>query len=198
MEANEPEDRDYINMRCNRSHFTLRRNESHCACPCLISEAEERKDRYESLLPFINCLIFGLPMKQKRNWKSVSHVRLFATLCNIQFLGLSRPEYWSGYPFPSPKDFPNPGIKPRSPALQVDSLPAEPPGKPTNTGVVACPFTSCSSQPRNRTGVSCIAGGFFTSWAMVDCNSWKHYKHRVLWSQKFSIKFDRYVLIILK
>ena len=42
----------------------------------------------------------------------------------------SRPEYWSGYPFPSPGDLPNPGIKPRSPALQADSLPAEPPGKP--------------------------------------------------------------------
>ena len=45
----------------------------------------------------------------------------------------SRPEYWSG-PFPSPEDLPNPGIEPRSPALQVDSLPAEPQGKPRNTG----------------------------------------------------------------
>ena len=38
-------------------------------------------------------------------------------------------------PFPSPGDLPNPGIEPRSPALQVDSLPAEPPGKPKNSGV---------------------------------------------------------------
>ena len=38
-------------------------------------------------------------------------------------------------PFPSPGDLPNPGIKPRTPALQVDSLPSEPPGKPKNTGV---------------------------------------------------------------
>ena len=37
--------------------------------------------------------------------------------------------------FPSPRDLPNPGIKPRSPALQADSLPAEPQGKPKNTGV---------------------------------------------------------------
>ena len=37
--------------------------------------------------------------------------------------------------FPSPEDLPNPGIEPRSPALQVDSLPAEPQGKPKNTGV---------------------------------------------------------------
>ena len=40
----------------------------------------------------------------------------------------SRPEYWSGQPFPSPGDLPNLGIKPRSPSLQADSLPSEPPG----------------------------------------------------------------------
>ena len=44
-----------------------------------------------------------------------------------------RPEYWSGWPFPSPGDLPNPGIEPMSPALQVDSLPAEPQGQPKNT-----------------------------------------------------------------
>jgi len=37
--------------------------------------------------------------------------------------GISRQEYWSGLPFPSPGDLPNPGIKPTSPAWQVDSLP---------------------------------------------------------------------------
>ena len=47
----------------------------------------------------------------------------------------SRPEYWSGYPFPSPGDLPNSGIKPRSPALQANSLPAEPPEKFKNTVV---------------------------------------------------------------
>ena len=47
----------------------------------------------------------------------------------------SRPGYWSGWPFPSPRDLPNPGIKPRSPALRADSLPAEPQGKPQNTVV---------------------------------------------------------------
>ena len=47
----------------------------------------------------------------------------------------SRPEYWSGYPFSSPGDLPNPGIEPRSSALQADSLPAEPQGKPKNTGL---------------------------------------------------------------
>ena len=41
----------------------------------------------------------------------------------------SRPEYWSGFPFPSPGDLPNPGLKPRSLALQADSLSTEPQGK---------------------------------------------------------------------
>ena len=50
-------------------------------------------------------------------------------------MDFSRSEYWSGYPFPSPGYIPNPGIKPRSPVVQVDSLPVEPQGKPKNTGV---------------------------------------------------------------
>ena len=53
----------------------------------------------------------------------------------MQSMEFSRPEYWSGYPFPSPGDLPIPGIEPRSPALQEDSLPAEPQGKSKNTGV---------------------------------------------------------------
>ena len=44
-------------------------------------------------------------------------------------MGFSRQEYWSGLPFPSPGDLPDPGIEPRSPALQADTLPSEPPGK---------------------------------------------------------------------
>jgi len=45
-------------------------------------------------------------------------------------MGFSRQEYWSGLPFSSPGDLPNPGIKARSPALQADALTSEPPGKP--------------------------------------------------------------------
>ena len=47
-------------------------------------------------------------------------------------MGFSRQEYWSGLPCPSPVDLSNLGIKPRSPALQVDSLLSEPPGKPSS------------------------------------------------------------------
>ena len=50
-------------------------------------------------------------------------------------MGFSRQEYRNRLPFPSPGDLPNPGIKPRSPALQADSLLSEPPGKPKNTEV---------------------------------------------------------------
>ena len=46
-------------------------------------------------------------------------------------MGFSGQEYWSGLPFPSPGDLPNPGIEPGSPALQADSLPTELLGKPT-------------------------------------------------------------------
>ena len=59
-------------------------------------------------------------------------VRLFATLWTVALqaplsMGFSRQEYWSGLPFPSPGDLPDPRIKLRSPALQVDSLLSEPP-----------------------------------------------------------------------
>ena len=52
--------------------------------------------------------------------------------CNHQAplcMGFFRQEYWSGLPFPSPGDLPNPGIELRSLALHVDYLPSEPPGK---------------------------------------------------------------------
>ena len=51
-------------------------------------------------------------------------------------MGFSRQEYWSGLPFPSPRDLPNPGIEPRSPALEADTLTSEPPGKPNKTGAL--------------------------------------------------------------
>ena len=66
---------------------------------------------------------------RKGKWKSLSRVQLFATPWTVQSMQFSRLE-----PFPSP-DLPNPGIKPRPPALQAYSLPAEPQGKPKNTGV---------------------------------------------------------------
>ena len=64
-----------------------------------------------------------------------SRVQLFATLWAVAHqtplsMGFSRQEYWSGLPFPSPEDLSNPGIEPKSPTLQADSLPSEPLRKP--------------------------------------------------------------------
>ena len=66
--------------------------------------------------------------------KSLSRFQLFATLWTVAYqaplsMGFSRQQYWSGLPFPSPEDLPDPGIKPRSPAMQADALSSEPPGK---------------------------------------------------------------------
>ena len=66
----------------------------------------------------------------------LSHVQLFATPCIVALqaplsMRFSKQEYWNGLHFPSLGDFPDPGIEPMSPmspALQVDSLPAEPSG----------------------------------------------------------------------
>ena len=82
----------------------------------------------------------GILEDRKVKVKATHCVYLFATPWTIACqtplpTELSRQEYWSGLPFPSPEDIPNPEIKPRSPALQADSLPSEPLGKPKNTGV---------------------------------------------------------------
>ena len=92
---------------------------------------------------------------------------------------------WVLFSFPPPGDLPDPGIEPGSPTSQADSLLSEPPGKvkvkvtqlhltlcdPMDYGIlqarilewVAFPFSRGSSQPRDQTQVSRIAGGFFTS-----------------------------------
>ena len=76
-----------------------------------------------------------LPSRKKVKVKSLSHVRLFATPQTVAYkappsMGFPRQEYWSGLPFPSPENLPNPGIKPRSPTSQADALLSEPPEKP--------------------------------------------------------------------
>ena len=72
--------------------------------------------------------------------KSLSHVRLFATPWTVAYqaslsMGFSRQEYWSGLPFPSPEDLPDPGIKPVSLMSRAQAggfLPLVLPGKPQN------------------------------------------------------------------
>ena len=65
----------------------------------------------------------------------LSHVQIFATPWTVAhqaplFMGFPRQEYWSGLPFPSAGDLPNPGIEPESPALAGRFFTTEPPGKP--------------------------------------------------------------------
>ena len=72
--------------------------------------------------------------------KSLSRIRLFAMPWTVAYhappsMEFSRREYWSGLPFPSLGDLPNPGIEPGSPALQADALPSEPPGWRVMTNV---------------------------------------------------------------
>ena len=73
-------------------------------------------------------------VKDREAWHAAVH-GLFATPWTVAYqappsMGFSRQEYWSGLPFPSPGDLPNPGIEPRSPASQTDALASELPGKP--------------------------------------------------------------------
>ena len=78
-------------------------------------------------------MVFAVKVKVK----SLSRVQLFATPWTVAYqappsMGFSRQEYWSGLPFPSPGDLPDPGIEPWSPAFQADTLTSEPPGKSVN------------------------------------------------------------------
>ena len=89
------------------------------------------------------------PLTPHWKWKvKVKVARSCPTLCNpigYKSMEFSRPEYWSGLPFPSPVDLPNPGIEPRSPTLQADSLPDKPQGKPLLLTAAAAAATSLQS-----------------------------------------------------
>ena len=81
--------------------------------------------------------------------KSLSHVQLFATPWTVayqdpQHTVFYMQEYWSGLPFPSPGNLPNPGIEPGSLALQADSLPSEPPRKLGNNQYHSVIFETAS------------------------------------------------------
>ena len=93
-----------------------------------------------------------LPVKVKL----LSRVQLFATLWTIAHqaplsMGFSRQEDWSGLAFPSQGHLPDPGIEPRSPALQADALISEPPGKPASSFL---PFQTLATENSLRAYVS--------------------------------------------
>ena len=81
--------------------------------------------------------MFGIRTEKVKSESEVTRDRFFATLWTVACqappsAGFSRQEYWSGLPFSSPGDLPDPWIKLRSPALQVKSSPSEPQGIPLN------------------------------------------------------------------
>ena len=82
------------------------------------------------------CLVAQLYLTLATPWTAVCQAPLS--------IGFSRQEYLSGLPCPAPGDLPNPGIEPRPPALQADSLPTEPPGKPHNFGLFLCICGVCA------------------------------------------------------
>ena len=91
--------------------------------------------------------------------KLLSRVRLFVTPWTGVYqaspaMGFSRQEYWSGVPLPSPEDLPNPGLEPRSPILQADALPSEPPGKPLCFGPEAKNTTVTQGQESVPAGLA--------------------------------------------
>ena len=99
-------------------------------------------------------------------------------------MGFSRHEYWSGLPFPSPWDLPNPGIEPGSPALQTDVLPSEPPGKPHYSHITE--EKRWLSAFTKRYFVKAFSGHEFeqTLWEIVeDRGAWQALVHAVTKSQ---------------
>ena len=108
--------------------------------------------------------------------QSLSCVRLFATpwtvACQAPLsMGFFREEYWSGLPFPSPGDPPNPGIKPGSSRSQAESLPSEPTGKPNNVYVsllfsqIISPFPSTES--KNLSFVHVVLQARILAWVAI-------------------------------
>ena len=65
-------------------------------------------------------------------------------------MGFSKQEYWSGLPFPTPGGLPDPGIEPRSPAMQAVSLPSEPPWKPLSNSMVSPHPTDKETESREH------------------------------------------------
>ena len=98
--------------------------------------------------------------------------------------GIPRQEYWSGLPCPPPRDLPNQGLNPSLWHCGRILYHLSPHGSPRILEWVAYPFSRRSFQPRIPTGVSCIAGRFFTSWAIGKSNfrpsqSHSHLSNRV-------------------
>ena len=117
------------------------------------------------------CGVVSHPRRSHQVFSRLSRVGLFvipwmAACQALLSVGFSRQEYWSRLPCPSPEDLPNPGIEPCdwTHCRQIFYHLCHQ-GSPRILEWVTYPFSRETSQPRNRTRVSWILGGFFTSWA---------------------------------
>ena len=78
--------------------------------------------------------VHGISQARILEWVAIPFSRRWTVALQAPLsMGFPRQEYWSGLPFPSPGDLPDPGIEPKSPALQANSLPSEPPRRPPET-----------------------------------------------------------------
>ena len=128
--------------------------------------------------------------KERKKVKSLSHVQLFATPWIVAYqappsLGFSRQEYWSGLPFPSPGHLPDPGIEPRSPALQADALTSEPPGKPNLDSIL-------KSRDITLPTKICLVKAMVFPLVMYGCESWtvKKAEHRRIYALNCGVGED--------
>ena len=122
-----------------------------------------RKMSVKIFCPFLNWIgyFFHIVVYEVK-WKLLSRVRLFTTPWTIQSVEFFRPEYWSGILLQG--IFPSQGSNPGLPHCRQILYQLSHKGRPRILDCVAFPFLRGSSQLRNRTRVSCIAGGFFTNW----------------------------------
>ena len=149
----EPEEDSWLRIKNTSWHsFYLLPLESS-AC---LSQVELRGWFPGSLFQYNGVLGNSLPVTPIM-CQSLSFVRLFVTPWTVHpqaplSMEFSGQEYQSGQPLPSLEDLPHPGIKHPSPALQADSLPFEPPGKPSHS--CTCPY--CYPLPSSLQWVACI------------------------------------------
>ena len=105
---------------------------------------------------------------------------------------------WVAFPFSRGSSQPR---EPRPPELQTDSLPAEPQGEPKNTGVGSLSFLHRTFPSQESNQVSCIAGGFFTNWAIMETLIWYSWKHsgagNIHWSWSVTGHYYSIVQVVL-
>ena len=153
--------------------FCVRQNnQTYFGSPKYVSDIETSLETDKGQILLFLCDRWGnrvLKRLAQSHTVKVKFAQSCLTLCNpmdciVPGILQARILEWVAFSFSrgssQPRDWP------RSSTLQADSLPAEPQGKPENTGVVSLSLLQRSSQPRNQTRVSCIAGRFFAAMNM--------------------------------